>query len=65
MFIDITDAEIEQAKWDSSKFNKKLKGDIEAHVTSVRSAKLAELSVLYEVLMTVINSFYVQYIMQY
>ncbi|KMZ59733.1 putative Protein SEY1 [Zostera marina] len=42
------DAEIEQAKWDSSKFNKKLKGDIEAHVTSVRSAKLAELSVLYE-----------------
>lgn len=68
MFIDVTGAAIEQANWGSSKFKKKLKGDIEAHVASVCSAKLAELSVLYEVLTTVVIHFYllcVKYIMRY
>ncbi|KAL0908035.1 hypothetical protein M5K25_022500 [Dendrobium thyrsiflorum] len=42
------DANIEQAAWDSSKVREKLRRDIDAHVTSVRKAKLSELASLYE-----------------
>lgn len=44
-----TDAAIEQADWDSSKVREKLRRDIDAHVTSVRTTKLSELTSLYEV----------------
>jgi len=40
---------IKQADWDTSKIQEKLRRDIEAHVLSVRSAKLSELSADYEV----------------
>ncbi|BFG24284.1 hypothetical protein CerSpe_105580 [Prunus speciosa] len=42
------DAVITQANWDTSKVRDKLKRDIEAHIASVRAAKLAELTALYE-----------------
>lgn len=45
----ITDAAIEQANWDPSKARDKLQRDIDAHVASVRTAKLSELNALYEV----------------
>ncbi|CAN8269372.1 unnamed protein product [Cochlearia groenlandica] len=41
-------AVIEQAKWDTSKTREKLQRDIEAHISSVRTAKLSELTTLYE-----------------
>lgn len=40
---------IEQANWDTSKVRDKLVRDIEAHITSVRTSKLSELTSLYEV----------------
>ncbi|XP_010262124.1 PREDICTED: protein ROOT HAIR DEFECTIVE 3-like [Nelumbo nucifera] len=42
------DAAIQQANWDPSKVRDKLQRDIDAHVTSVRADKLAELTALYE-----------------
>lgn len=42
-------AVIEQAKWDTSKTREKLQRDIEAHISAVRTAKLSELTTLYEV----------------
>ncbi|WVZ75335.1 hypothetical protein U9M48_023401 [Paspalum notatum var. saurae] len=42
------DAAIQQVKWDPSKVKDKLKRDIEAHVASVRAAKLSELCAKYE-----------------
>lgn len=45
----ISDADIDQANWDSSKVRDKLQRDIDAHVAAVREAKLSELTSLYEV----------------
>lgn len=45
----LTDAAIQQVKWDPSKIKDKLKRDIEAHVASVRAKKLSELCSKYEV----------------
>ncbi|XP_030969400.1 protein ROOT HAIR DEFECTIVE 3-like [Quercus lobata] len=42
------DAVIEQANWDTSKVRDKLRRDIDAHIDSVRAAKLSELTSLYE-----------------
>ncbi|XP_009341194.2 protein ROOT HAIR DEFECTIVE 3 homolog 2 isoform X2 [Pyrus x bretschneideri] len=42
------DATIQQANWDASKVREKLRRDIDAHASSVRSAKLAELNSNYE-----------------
>ncbi|KAF3450609.1 hypothetical protein FNV43_RR06698 [Rhamnella rubrinervis] len=42
------DAVIEQANWDTSKVRDKLRRDIDAHIASVRAAKLSELTSLYE-----------------
>lgn len=42
------DALIEQANWNPSKIRDKLRRDIVAHVSSVRSAKLSELKAFYE-----------------
>ncbi|URD87802.1 GTP-binding protein that may be involved in cell development (By similarity) [Musa troglodytarum] len=42
------DAAIEQARWDPSKVREKLRRDIDVYVTSVRAAKLSELTTLYE-----------------
>ncbi|KMZ73350.1 putative Protein SEY1 [Zostera marina] len=42
------DAAITQAKWDTSKVRDKLKRDIDAHVTELRTAKLAKLNAFYE-----------------
>ncbi|KAH0927299.1 hypothetical protein HID58_019555 [Brassica napus] len=41
-------AVIEQAKWDTSKTREKLQRDIEAHISSVRTEKLSELTTLYQ-----------------
>ncbi|XP_065639157.1 protein ROOT HAIR DEFECTIVE 3 [Quercus suber] len=42
------DAVIEHANWDTSKVRDKLRRDIDAHIDSVRAAKLSELTSLYE-----------------
>ncbi|XP_065866893.1 protein ROOT HAIR DEFECTIVE 3-like [Euphorbia lathyris] len=42
------DATIEQANWDNSKVGDKLRRDIDAHIASVREAKLSELTSLYQ-----------------
>ncbi|XP_048331744.2 protein ROOT HAIR DEFECTIVE 3 [Ziziphus jujuba] len=42
------DAVIQQANWDTSKVREKLRRDIDAHIASVRAAKLSELTALYE-----------------
>ncbi|KAM0932498.1 putative P-loop containing nucleoside triphosphate hydrolase [Dioscorea sansibarensis] len=42
------DAVIEQAKWDPTKIRDKLQRDIDAHIASVRAAKLSELSAQFE-----------------
>uniref|UniRef100_A0A1D1Z3X6 Protein ROOT HAIR DEFECTIVE 3 homolog n=1 Tax=Anthurium amnicola TaxID=1678845 RepID=A0A1D1Z3X6_9ARAE len=42
------DAAIEQTKWEPSKVRDKFRRDIDAHVTSVCTAKLSELTTLYE-----------------
>ncbi|KAK6911892.1 Sey1/RHD3-like, three-helix bundle domain [Dillenia turbinata] len=42
------DAHIEQANWDASKVREKLRRDIDAHVASVRAAKLSEITTHYE-----------------
>ncbi|XP_043690062.1 protein ROOT HAIR DEFECTIVE 3 homolog 2-like [Telopea speciosissima] len=42
------DAAVKQANWDPSKVREKLRRDIEAHVASVRSAKLSEIVANYE-----------------
>lgn len=46
----IADAVVEQANWDTSKVRDKLHRDIDAHIVSVRTAKLSELTALYEVI---------------
>lgn len=46
----VADAVIQQANWDTSKMRDKLRRNIDAHVASVRAAKLSELTALYEVL---------------
>ena len=46
----IADAVVQQANWDTSKIRDKLRRDIDAHVTTVRDAKLSELTTLYEVI---------------
>lgn len=43
------DVVVEMAKWDTSKVREKLRHDIDAHVASVRAAKLSELTSSYEV----------------
>nr|XP_018633744.1 protein ROOT HAIR DEFECTIVE 3-like isoform X2 [Nicotiana tomentosiformis] len=43
-----TDAVIDQAKWDSSRVRDKLKRDVDAHIAEIRTAKLAEVTTLYE-----------------
>lgn len=43
-----SDAIIDQAKWDSSRVKDKLRRDVDAHIAEVRSAKLAEVTTLYE-----------------
>ncbi|XP_050231892.1 protein ROOT HAIR DEFECTIVE 3 [Mercurialis annua] len=43
-----TDAIIKQANWDTSKVRDKLRRDIDAHVASVRAAKLSELTSSFE-----------------
>ncbi|CAL8149046.1 unnamed protein product [Prunus armeniaca] len=42
------DAAIQQADWDASRVREKLKRDIDAHASSVRSAKLSELNINHE-----------------
>ncbi|EXC09146.1 hypothetical protein L484_005098 [Morus notabilis] len=42
------DAVIDRANWDTSKVRDKLRRDIDAHISSVRAAKLSELTTLYE-----------------
>ncbi|GMP71469.1 hypothetical protein CsSME_00029854 [Camellia sinensis var. sinensis] len=42
------DATIKQANWDASKVREKLRRDIEAHASSVRSAKLSEIVASFE-----------------
>lgn len=49
MLILTADAAIELANWDSSKVRDKLRRDIDAHVASVRAAKLSDLIAHYEV----------------
>ncbi|ONM40608.1 Protein ROOT HAIR DEFECTIVE 3 [Zea mays] len=46
------DAAIQQVNWDTSKVKDKLRRDIEAHVASVRAAKLSELCAKYEAQLT-------------
>ncbi|KAL8458529.1 hypothetical protein ACS0TY_036160 [Phlomoides rotata] len=41
-------ADIDQANWDSSKVRDKLSRDIDAHIDSVRAAKLSDLTTMYE-----------------
>ncbi|KAK4269251.1 hypothetical protein QN277_022436 [Acacia crassicarpa] len=42
------DIVVEKANWDTSKVREKLRRDIDAHVTSVRAAKLSELTTSYQ-----------------
>ncbi|OWM77119.1 hypothetical protein CDL15_Pgr013210 [Punica granatum] len=42
------DAVIKQVEWDTSKVRDKLRRDIDAHITSVRTAKLSEVTKTYE-----------------
>ncbi|KAL6282849.1 hypothetical protein ACE6H2_013778 [Prunus campanulata] len=42
------DAAIQLADWDASRVREKLKRDIDAHASSIRSAKLSELNINYE-----------------
>ncbi|KAK9136499.1 hypothetical protein Sjap_007093 [Stephania japonica] len=42
------DVAVKQANWEPSKIQDKLRRDIDAHVASVRTAKLSELTALYE-----------------
>lgn len=46
----LSDAAIRQANWDASKVRDKLRRDIDAHASSVHSAKLSEMMAIYEVL---------------
>lgn len=47
--LGFVDATIEQVDWDTSKIRDKLRRDIDAHLASVRSAKISQLNALYEV----------------
>lgn len=49
VFLCFAGVEIDQANWDSSKVREKLSRDIEAHLESVRTEKLSELTSSYEV----------------
>lgn len=48
-YVILADVVIEKANWDTSKVREKLRRDIDAHVASVRAAKLSELTSSYEV----------------
>ncbi|CAN6440659.1 unnamed protein product [Victoria cruziana] len=47
------DASVELANWDPSKVKEKLRRDIDGHISSVRTAKLAELTAIYEKQLTI------------
>lgn len=47
--IVFADVVVEKADWDTSKVREKLRRDIDAHVASVRAAKLSELTTSYQV----------------
>lgn len=49
-YVLLSDAAIRQANWDASEIRDKLCRDIDAHASSVRSAKLSEIIAIYEVL---------------
>ena len=55
----LPDASLKQADWDTSKIREKLHRDIEAHASSVCSAKLSEMTAKYEVT-TVLIPLYVK-----
>ncbi|KAL6201627.1 hypothetical protein ACLB2K_025340 [Fragaria x ananassa] len=42
------DAAVRQANWDTSRVREKLRRDLDAHASSVRSTKLSELNITYE-----------------
>ncbi|XP_004293731.1 PREDICTED: protein ROOT HAIR DEFECTIVE 3 homolog 2 [Fragaria vesca subsp. vesca] len=42
------DAAVQQANWDTSRVREKLRRDLDAHASSVRSTKLSELNITYE-----------------
>ena len=50
MFL-LSDAAVIQANWDASRVREKLQRDMDAHASSVCSAKLSELNVNYEVML--------------
>lgn len=52
---------VRHADWDVSKVRSKLQRDVEAHVTSVRSAKLDELKAAYEVFSILLHTIFVFY----
>ena len=58
------DAVVELANWDSSKVRDKLRRDIDAHVASVRAAKLSELTSSYEVWQLICPSLLTIYFIQ-
>lgn len=49
MAINVAEAAVEQASWESSKVREKLRRDIDMHVATVRASKLSELTASYEV----------------
>lgn len=49
LFYCFVDSNVELANWDSGKTREKLQRDSNAHISSVRDAKLAELKALHEV----------------
>ncbi|CAN6465056.1 unnamed protein product [Victoria cruziana] len=48
-----TDASVEVADWDPSKVREKLRRDIDGHISSVRTAKLVEITAKYERQLTI------------
>lgn len=52
-YVLLLDASIRQANWDASKVRDKLRRDVDAHASSVRSAKLSEMMANYEVLLLI------------
>lgn len=67
MILSFAGVEIDQANWDSSKVREKLSRDIEAHVDSVRTTKLSELTSTYEVGDIVLLDYFLEthYVLQY
>lgn len=50
------EAVVELANWDTSKIRNELQGDIDAHIASVRAAKLSELTTTFEVYLIILYS---------